>query len=139
MSRTIGEFINTLETLASESTMTAIKREVAVGGLELTAKCFATSTDPYGVAWPGLKTPRPGGPVEVKTGTMRDSSMANPTPTGVRFTINTDYAAYQHFGTKTNPQRRLLPIKWLGLPQSWRDMVSRAYTKQMRDRIRGAR
>lgn len=139
MSRTIGEFIGTLESLSSNATMDAVKRKVAVGGLELTAKCFASSTDPYGVAWPGLKRPRPGGPVEVKTGTMRDSTLANPTPSGVRFSINTDYAQFQHYGTVTNPQRRLLPIQWLGLPQSWKDMITKAYTGELRDRIRGGR
>ncbi len=132
MSRTIGEMAASLEALSSNATMTAIRREVAVGGVKLIAQGFKTSTDPYGAKWPGLKTARPGGPVEVKTGAMRDSTMARPTTTGVRFSVNTDYAAYQHYGTKTNPQRRLMPVKYLGIPAAWREMIARAYTRTTR-------
>lgn len=136
MSRTIAEMASTLEALSTNATMTAIRREVAIGGVKLTAECFRTSTDPYGVRWPGLKTPRPGGPVEVKSGAMRDATYARPIPVGVRFTIEKPYAGYQHWGTRTNPQRRLLPVAHLGLPEKWKAMVAKAYTTQLRAAMR---
>lgn len=128
LSRLIGK----LEALTTHSFMDGVKREVATGGLKLTANCFRTSTDPYGVAWPLLKRPRPGGPVEVKSGAMRDGVIAGPSQDGVRFTFTAPYAPFQHYGTATNPQRRLLPVGWLGLPASWSDMVSRAFSSASR-------
>lgn len=132
----LDRLIGRLDALASGSFADRVKRRVAVGGLQLTAQCFQRSTDPYGVAWPTLKRPRPGGPVEVKTGAMRDSALANPTPDGVRYSVNTPYAGFQHWGTATNPQRRLLPVGFLGLPPSWVAMIRSSFDAELRGAMR---
>lgn len=134
---TLDEMAARLESIATAGTMDTVKREVAVGGVRLIAQEFARSTDPYGNAWHQLKRPdsnRLGGPL-VKTGTMRDSVFASPTPTGVRFTVNTPYAAYHQYGTETIPVRMMLPKPWLGLPQSWRDLIAKSYTRTLRERV----
>src|SRR6185295_20229392 len=106
-----SEFAARLERVAdrvSAGNFPRTKQAVAEGGLKLTRHCFDTSTDPYGVSWPGLKRPRPGGPVEVESGNMRDTAEANPTSHGVRFTLPAPYAKFQHEGTIYNPRRLLL-------------------------------
>lgn len=125
---TIADLANRVDRIA-HSFVDAMRREVAVGGLQLVANSFRTSTDPYGVTWPALKRPRPGGPVEVKTGAMRGSTLAAPTSDGVRFTVAAPYSGYQHNGTATIPQRRLLPVGFLGLPVAWSQMVQAAFSR----------
>jgi hypothetical protein len=126
------DWANRFDAMARSSFLDGTKRQVATDGLALTAKCFATTTDPYGVPWTGLKTPRPGGPVEDKTGAMKNGCLAGPVAEGVRFYFAAPYAGYQHFGTKTNPARRLLPRGFLGLPASWSAMIQRAFNQQIR-------
>lgn len=116
-------FIRKLDRISATSFLDGFKRRVGIEGLRLIEQQFATSTDPYGNAWPKLKRPRPGGPVEDKTGAMKHSALALPTPTGARWRISASYAPYQHFGTRTNPMRMLLPRGFLGLPRAWDAMV----------------
>lgn len=136
---TLADMAARLEGIATVSTLDAVKRDVAVGGVKLIEAEFKTSKDPYGTPWHELKYPdenRVGGPL-VKTATMRDSVMASPTPTGVRFSVNTPYAAYHQHGTKTIPVRMMLPKPWLGLPKSWRGLITKSYTRVLRDRVGG--
>ncbi len=141
-----------LEAMSTNATMDAVKREVAVGAVSLVAKEFMSSTDPYGSRWEPLKRPslpRTGGPLR-KTDAMMNSTMANPTPTGVRVSVNTEYAAYHQYGSKYTVRiggvnvgtrkmaaRMMLPRESYGLPQSWRDMITKSYTAQLRSRIGG--
>lgn len=136
---TLADVATRLDAIATSSTLDAVKREVAIGGVKLIEQEFARSTDPYGNRWHELKRPdtdRIGGPL-VKTGAMRDSVLATPTATGVRFTVNTPYAAYHQDGTKTIPIRMMLPKPWIGLPPSWKEMVAKAYTGIVRSRFGG--
>ncbi len=131
LSRLIGK----LDAIATSGFQDAVKRRVAVDGLALTAESFRTSTDPYGVSWPGLLKPRPGGPVEDKTGAMKNSALAGPTTGGVRWYFAASYSGYQHHGTKYVAQRRLLPIAGYGLPAKWKAMIDAAFSSQMRQAV----
>lgn len=136
---TLADVAARLDSIATSGTLDAVKREVAIGGVKLIEREFARSQDPYGNRWHALKRPdknRIGGPL-VKTGAMRDSVLAQPTPTGVRFSVNTPYAAYHQDGTATIPIRMMLPKKWLGLPETWRQMIAKAYTGTVRARFGG--
>jgi hypothetical protein len=132
----LDALISKLDAVASSNTLDGVKRRVAVEGLKLIANCFRTTTDPYGVSWPLLKRPRPGGPVEDKTGAMKGSALAGPIPDGVRFYFGADYARFQHWGTLKNPQRLLLPVAWLGIPPAWKTMISDAFRGQLREAMR---
>lgn len=130
MTKPLHEFIEQLEKLEGESFINRVRRDVAMDGLRLIAAGYRTSTDPYGAAWTPLKH-RNGKPL-VLTGAFRDTWMAYPTPTGVRFVSGVDYGAYHQYGTRTIPFRRVIPLQSQGLPKPWVDAVAKSYNKEVK-------
>lgn len=130
MSQTLSQFIEKLERVGGTSSISAVRREVAYGGLRLIASGYRDSVDPYGMRWQPLKY-RKGKPL-VKTGAFRDTWMAYPTSTGVRFQSGVDYGAYHQYGTSSIPFRRVIPMGRYGLPRPWNDLISSAYSKHVR-------
>jgi phage gpG-like protein len=128
----LQRLVGRLEALTRSSFIEGVKRRVAVQGLKLIGAEFASSTDPYGVSWPSLRYPRPGGPVLVKTGVMRDSILAYPTPDGVLFRVATPYAKFHQYGTGRIPIRRMVPATFLGIPPAWSAMVAEAFNAEIR-------
>ncbi len=133
MSQPLSEFIGKLERLNSGSFIGEVRRQVAYDGLRLIAAGYKTSTDPYGARWQPLKY-RDGKPL-VLTGAFRDSWMANPTSTGVRFTSGVGYGAYHQYGTRSIPFRRVIPMRSYGLPKAWTDAIAKAYSSQVRKAV----
>lgn len=89
---------------------------------------FALSADPYDHAWAPLKAARTGKggrkrqnqrPLD-DTGRMRRGFRADKTATG--FTVRNDapYMGYHQSGTRTIPQRMMLPATGRDLPPRWR-------------------
>jgi phage gpG-like protein len=133
MTQTLTEFIGKLERLSSGGFIGEVRRQVATDGLRLIAAGYRDSVDPYGASWQPLKY-RNGKPL-VLTGAFRDSWMAYPTPTGVRFLSGVDYGAYHQYGTRTIPFRRVIPMQNYGLPKPWTDVIAKAYSKQVREAV----
>ena len=71
----------------------------------------------------------------VKTGVMRDSILAYPTPDGVLFRVATPYAHFHQYGTKTIAIRRMLPATFLGLPPGWSAMVAAAFNTEVKGAV----
>ncbi len=133
MSQNLSQFIGKLERLSSGSFISEVRRQVAVDGLRLIAGGYRDSKDPYGASWQPLKY-RNGKPL-VLTGAFRDTWMAYPTPTGVRFVSGVDYGAYHQYGTRSIPFRRVIPMLSYGLPKAWTDVISAAYSRQVRKAV----
>ncbi len=130
MSQTLTQFIEKLERLDGGSFIASVRRQVAYDGLRLIAQGYKDSVDPYGSRWEPLKYRR-GKPL-VKTGAFRDTWMAYPTATGVRFQSGVDYGAYHQYGTRSIPFRRVVPMQRYGLPKPWTDIINAAYSKSVR-------
>lgn len=130
MTQTLSSFIEKLERLNTGSFIDGVRRQVAADGLKLINAGYRDSTDPYGNRWHALKSSfrKP----LVLTGAFRDTWVAYPTPTGVRFVSGVYYGAFHQYGTKTIPVRMVVPKTYLGLPKPWNDAISKAYTKQVR-------
>ncbi len=153
------DWASRFEAMSRGSFMDGLKRQVAVDGLALTAKCFATTTDPYGVPWTGLAHPRKGGPVLDKTGAMKNGALAGPIFGGVRFYFAATYSRFHQYGTEGRernknadkqtdlereahrrtqtgkghlPIRRVLPVTFLGLPPSWSAMIQKAFNQHIK-------
>lgn len=122
---TLKDFIGKLESLGGASFQSTVARQVAVEGLKLIAAGYRDSVDPYGARWEPLKY-RNGKPL-VLTGAFRDTWMAYPTPTGVRFVNGVDYGAYHQYGTSRIPFRRVIPLRSYGLPAPWTGMIQKAF------------
>jgi phage gpG-like protein len=133
MTQTLHDFIGKLERVGGESFIAEVRRQVATDGLRLIAAGYRDSKDPYGAAWTPLKY-RNGKPL-VLTGAFRDTWMAYPTPTGVRFLSGVDYGAYHQYGTSKIPFRRVIPLQSMGLPKPWTDVINAAYTKRVRQAV----
>ncbi len=133
MTKTLSSFIEKLERLDSGSFIGEVRRQVATEGLKLINAGYRDSVDPYGNRWQPLKR-RDGKPL-VLTGAFRDTWMAYPTPTGVRFLSGVDYGAYHQYGTKTIPFRRVIPLKTLGMPRPWLDVINKAYSASVRKAV----
>lgn len=129
----LGELADRIEALALDSFMTSVKRRVAVDTLGLVEREFRGSVDPDGAPWKPLKY-RNGRPL-VLTGAMRDSFTAVPIENGVRIQAGVDYAIYHQRGTATIPARRILPSG--SLPQSWVDVINKAYTQAAKAQVQG--
>ncbi len=137
MSQTLHQFIEKLERLEGGSFIAGVRRKVAFDGLKLIGQGYKDSVDPYGSRWEPLKRPggkRVGGPL-LKTGAFRDTWMAYPTATGVRFQSGVDYGAYHQYGTGTIPFRRVIPMQRYGLLKAWSDIVNAAYSKSVRQAV----
>lgn len=133
MTQTLDQFLGKLERLSTGSFINEVSREVAINGLRLIAAGYKDSVDPYGVRWDPLKY-RDGKPL-VKTGAFRDTWMAYPTPTGVRFLSGVDYGAYHQYGTRKIPFRRVIPMQRYGRPKAWTDIINAAYSKRVREAL----
>ncbi len=133
MTQTLHDFIAKLERLGTGSFIDGVRRQVATEGLRLINAGYRDSTDPYGVRWQPLKA-RDGKPL-VLTGAFRNTWMAYPTATGVRFQSGVDYGAYHQYGTKHIPFRRVIPLKTMGLPKTWVDAINKAYSTQVRKAV----
>lgn len=133
MTQTLKSFIGKLDRLQTGSFLDEIRREVAGEGLRLIAKGYRDSVDPYGSRWEPLKS-REGKPL-VRSGLFRDTWMAYPTPTGVRFSSMVNYGAFHQYGTRTIPFRRVIPMQQYGLPKEWADVVNAAYSKRIRKAV----
>lgn len=150
MSQTLAQFVEKLERLGTGSFIAEVRRKVAVDGLRLIGDGYRRSVDPYGNRWHELKAstvdfkdgrvrvrpkgPRKGG-ILVKTAAFRDTWMAYPTGTGVRFNSGVDYGAYHQYGTRTIPVRMTIPKSFLGLPRPWSDAINRAYSTTVRQAV----
>ena len=129
----LADYIERLERLSAGSFIDRVRRTVALDGLRLINKGYATSTDPYGNRWQPLKY-RKGKPL-VKTGAFRDTWLAYPTATGVRFVSGVGYGAYHQYGTATIPFRRVVPLTRYGLPKAWTDAINAAFTSAARQAV----
>lgn len=130
MTQTLTDFIGKLERIGSGSFMSEVKRQAAIDGLGVIAYGYRNSVDPYGATWQPLKY-RDGRPL-VLTGAFRDTWMAYPTPNGVRFASGVDYGAYHQYGTRSIPFRRVIPMAFYGMPKRWTEVISRAFSSQVR-------
>ena len=133
MTQTLHEFIGKLEQVGSDSFMSEVRREVAYDGLRLIAAGYRNSVDPYGSYWAPLKY-RDGKPL-VLSGAFRDTWMAYPTATGVRFQSGVDYGAYHQYGTRSIPVRQVIPSSSRGMPSTWSELISKAFSKRIRQAV----
>ncbi len=133
MTQTLHDFIGKLENLSGDRFISEVRREVAYDGLRLIASGYKDSVDPYGSIWEPLKR-RKGKPL-VLTGAFRDTWMAYPTATGVRFQSGVDYGAYHQYGTRTIPVRQVIPSTSRGMPGAWHALISKAYSKLIRQAV----
>lgn len=101
-------------------------RRVAAALMKEVADEFRHSRNPYGKPWAPLarerarnlranrrraakgKPPRRSKPL-IDTGRMRGSVIARAVGSEVRVSIPVDYASYHQYGTRTIPQRQMLP------------------------------
>ena len=99
---------------------------------------FAAGRDPYGSGWAALapstrargRTP----PALTDTGRMRWSSRVFGEATRILFEIDSP-AVFHQFGTGRMPARPIYPID--GLPDSWRDLITRVARETVTDHFTG--
>lgn len=112
-----------------------LAQRISAAGMKLVADEFKNETDPYGKKWAPLKRERPrnrrarlkaiargkqpkGQKILQDTGRMKNSVGGVPRGNTARIVIPTWYAKFPQSGTRTAPQRMLLPEG--ELPARWK-------------------
>ncbi len=123
----LDAFIKNLDDVSSGYAFAKIKEQVAEGGLSLIANGFSTETDPYGQKWKYVKYHTGHDSTLQDTSTLKNAWRTFVLGTGVKYFNDTIYAAKQNY------TRNMIPVESKGLPTPWRSMVSRSFSKVMRD------
>jgi phage virion morphogenesis protein len=143
--RDFEDFRERMRDAAAARFMPEIATRVGAALVKQVADEFRESRDPYGRAWApvfrrvkGRKGLVQGKPL-IKTGRLRASVVAKISGSEVRIALPVEYASYHQFGTRTIPQRQILPDTGAGLGPRWSAAVSKEIKAVLNKNVGGRR
>ena len=106
-----------------------IRRTVAKQGSfviqQMVKRQFVTQQDPYGKPWKPKKVSNGRPTLTGKTRNLRRNSGKALTAGGFQVSADTPYASFHQRGTKFIPIRMILPNSSIGMPNTWKRILSR--------------